>query len=191
MGVRVVIAEDEAIVRLDLKEILQEEGYEVVGETGRGDEAVKLVRDLEPDLAILDIRMPGIDGLSAAREITAEQRAAVLILTAYSQRNLIEEARDAGVLAYLIKPFQRSELIPAIEVALGRYNEMKALRAEVDGLEEQLETRRALDRAKGILMDECGMKEADAFGFIQKTAMSERARMKAISERIISGELRP
>lgn len=191
MGVRVVIAEDEAIVRLDLKEILQEEGYEVVGETGRGDEAVKLVRDLEPDLAILDIRMPGVDGLSAAREITAEQRAAVLILTAYSQRNLIEEARDAGVLAYLIKPFQRSELIPAIEVALGRYNEMKALRAEVDGLEEQLETRRALDRAKGILMDECGMKEADAFGFIQKTAMSERARMKAISERIIGGELRP
>jgi AmiR/NasT family two-component response regulator len=191
LGVRVVIAEDEAIVRLDLKEILQEEGYEVVGETGRGDEAVKLVRELSPDLAILDIRMPGVDGLSAAREITAEQRAAVLILTAYSQRNLIEEARDAGVLAYLIKPFQRSELIPAIEVALGRYNEMRALRAEVDGLEEQLETRRALDRAKGILMDECGMKEADAFGFIQKTAMSERARMKAISERIISGDLRP
>jgi response regulator NasT len=149
------------------------------------------VRELAPDLAILDIRMPGIDGLSAAREITAEQSAAVLILTAYSQRNLIEEARDAGVLAYLIKPFQRSELIPAIEVALGRYNEMRALRAEVDGLEEQLETRRALDRAKGILMDECGMKEADAFGFIQKTAMSERARMKAVSERIISGELRP
>jgi response regulator NasT len=191
LGVRVVIAEDEAIVRLDLKEILQEEGYEVVGETGRGDEAVRLVRELAPDLAILDIRMPGIDGLSAAREITAEQSAAVLILTAYSQRNLIEEARDAGVLAYLIKPFQRSELIPAIEVALGRYNEMRALRAEVDGLEEQLETRRALDRAKGILMDECGMKEADAFGFIQKTAMSERARMKAVSERIISGELRP
>jgi response regulator NasT len=191
LGVRVVIAEDEAIVRLDLKEILEEEGYEVVGETGRGDEAVKLVRELAPDLAILDIRMPGVDGLSAAREITAEQRAAVLILTAYSQRNLIEEARDAGVLAYLIKPFQRSELIPAIEVALGRYNEMRALRAEVDGLEEQLETRRALDRAKGILMDECGMKEADAFGFIQKTAMSERARMKAISERIIGGELRP
>jgi AmiR/NasT family two-component response regulator len=191
LGVRVVIAEDEAIVRLDLKEILQEEGYEVVGETGRGDEAVRLVRELAPDLAILDIRMPGIDGLSAAREITAEQSAAVLILTAYSQRNLIEEARDAGVLAYLIKPFQRSELIPAIEVALGRYNEMRALRAEVDGLEEQLETRRALDRAKGILMDECGMKEADAFGFIQKTAMSERARMKAVSERIIGGELRP
>jgi response regulator NasT len=191
LGVRVVIAEDEAIVRLDLKEILEEEGYDVVGETGRGDEAVKLVRELTPDLAILDIKMPGQDGLTAAREITSEQGAAVLILTAFSQRNLIEEARDAGVLAYLIKPFQRSELIPAIEVALGRFNEMKALRAEVDNLEDQLETRRALDRAKGVLMDECGLKEADAFSFIQKTAMTERTRMKDIAERIIRGDLRP
>jgi len=191
LGVRVVIAEDEAIVRLDLKEILEEEGYDVVGETGRGDEAVKLVRELAPDLAILDIKMPGQDGLTAAREITSEQSAAVLILTAFSQRNLIEEARDAGVLAYLIKPFQRSELIPAIEVALGRFNEMKALRAEVDNLEDQLETRRALDRAKGVLMDECGLKEADAFSFIQKTAMTERTRMKDIAERIIKGDLRP
>ncbi len=191
LGVRVVIAEDEAIVRLDLKEILEEEGYDVVGETGRGDEAVKLVRELAPDLAILDIKMPGQDGLTAAREITSEQGAAVLILTAFSQRNLIEEARDAGVLAYLIKPFQRSELIPAIEVALGRFNEMKALRAEVDNLEDQLETRRALDRAKGVLMDECGLKEADAFSFIQKTAMTERTRMKDIAERIIKGDLRP
>jgi len=191
VAVRVVIAEDEAIVRLDLKEILQEEGYEVVGETGRGDEAVKLVRELAPDLAILDIKMPGMDGLAAAREITSEQVSAVLILTAFSQRNLIEEARDAGVLAYLIKPFQRSELIPAIEVALGRYREMRALRAEVDNLEEQLETRRALDRAKGVLMDDCGLTEADAFSFIQKTAMSERVRMKAICERVIAGDLRP
>jgi response regulator NasT len=191
LGVRVVIAEDEAIVRLDLKEILEEEGYEVVGETGRGDEAVKLVHDLAPDLAILDIKMPGLDGLSAAREITSEQRAAVLILTAFSQRNLIEEARDAGVLAYLIKPFQRSELIPAIEVALGRFNEMKALRAEVGDLEESLETRRLTDRAKGILMDECGLKEIDAFSFIQKTAMQQRVKMKDIAGRIISGELRP
>lgn len=191
LGVRVVIAEDEAIVRLDLKEILEEEGYDVVGETGRGDEAVKLVRELAPDLAILDIKMPGQDGLTAAREITSEQGAAVLILTAFSQRNLIEEARDAGVLAYLIKPFQRSELIPAIEVALGRFNEMKALRAEVDNLEEQLETRRALDRAKGVLMDDCGLKEGDAFSFIQKTAMTERTRMKDIAERIIKGDLRP
>mgnify|MGYP000335997737 CR=1 FL=1 len=191
LGVRVVIAEDEALVRLDLKEILEEEGYEVVGETGRGDEAVKLVKELGPDLAILDIKMPGQDGLTAAREITSEQRAAVLILTAFSQRNLIEEARDAGVLAYLIKPFQRSELIPAIEVALGRFNEMRALKAEVDNLEEQLETRRSLDRAKGILMDECGMKESEAFSFIQKTAMERRQRMKAIADQIIGGDLRP
>ena len=191
LGVRVVIAEDEALVRLDLKEILEEEGYEVVGETGRGDEAVKLVQELSPDLAILDIKMPGQDGLTAAREITAEQRAAVLILTAFSQRNLIEEARDAGVLAYLIKPFQRTELIPAIEVALGRFNEMRALKSEVSNLEEQLETRRVLDRAKGILMDECGMKEADAFSFVQKTAMERRQKMKAIAESVISGDLRP
>ena len=191
LGVRVVIAEDEALVRLDLKEILEEEGYEVVGETGRGDEAVKLVQELAPDLAILDIKMPGQDGLTAAREITAEQRAAVLILTAFSQRNLIEEARDAGVLAYLIKPFQRTELIPAIEVALGRFNELLALNSEVSNLEEQLETRRVLDRAKGILMDECGMKEADAFSFVQKTAMERRQKMKAIAESIISGDLRP
>jgi two-component system, response regulator PdtaR len=191
LGVRVVIAEDEAIVRLDLKEILEEEGYEVVGETGRGDEAVKLVQELGPDLAILDIKMPGQDGLAAARQITGDQSAAVLILTAFSQRNLIEEARDAGVLAYLIKPFQRSELIPAIEVALGRFNEMRALKAEVDSLEEQLETRRSLDRAKGILMDECGLKEGDAFSFIQQRAMQERAKMKLIAERVIAGELRP
>jgi response regulator NasT len=191
LGVRVVIAEDEAIVRLDLKEILEEEGYDVVGETGRGDEAVKLVQELSPDLAILDIKMPGQDGLAAAREITADHSAAVLILTAFSQRNLIEEARDAGVLAYLIKPFQRSELIPAIEVALGRFNEMRALKAEVDNLEEQLETRRALDRAKGVLMDECGLKEGDAFSFIQQRAMQERAKMKVIAERVIAGELRP
>ena len=191
LGVRVVIAEDEALVRLDLKEILEEEGYDVVGETGRGDEAVRLVQELSPDLAILDIKMPGQDGLTAAREITSEQRAAVLILTAFSQRNLIEEARDAGVLAYLIKPFQRTELIPAIEVALGRFNEMRALKAEVDNLEEQLETRRSLDRAKGILMDECGLKEADAFSFVQKTAMERRQKMKVIAEQIIRGDLRP
>ncbi|HEX7165957.1 MAG TPA: response regulator [Acidimicrobiales bacterium] len=191
MAVRVVIAEDEAIVRLDLKEILEEEGYEVVGETGRGDEAVRLVRDLEPDLAVLDIKMPGMDGLAAAREISGEQRSAVLILTAFSQRNLIEEARDAGALAYLIKPFQRSELVPAIEVALGRFHEMRALRDEVQGLENQLETRRVVDRAKGILMDECGLKEHEAFSFVQKTAMQQRVTMKSIAEHVIAGELRP
>src|SRR4051794_19439410 len=141
VAVRVVIAEDEAIIRLDLKEILQEQGYEVVGETGRGDEAISLVNELKPDLAILDIRMPGVDGLAAAREIAGERKAAVLILTAYSQRDLIEEARDAGALAYIVKPFQASEVIPAIEVALGRFQELKAIADQVESLSQQLETR--------------------------------------------------
>ena len=191
MGTRVVIAEDETIIRLDLKEILQEEGYEVVGETGRGDEVVDLVKATQPDLAILDIRMPGMDGLTAAREITSERRAAVLILTAFSQRNLIEEARDAGALAYLVKPFQTNELIPAIEVALGRFAEMKALEQENKNLEEQLETRRWVDRAKGMLMDRHGMSEADAFRFIQQAAMRERQTMRVVAKRIVDGELGP
>jgi response regulator NasT len=188
---RVVIAEDEAIIRLDLKETLEEEGYEIVGETGRGDEAVDLVKEHEPDIAILDIKMPGLDGLSAAREIAGERRAAVLILTAFSQRDLIEQARDSGALAYLVKPFQRSELIPAIEVAIGRFREMKALQDQTQSLEDQLETRKVVDRAKGKLMDEHGLSESDAFSFIQKTAMQERMTMKAISERVIAGELSP
>ena len=191
MAVRVVIAEDEAIIRLDLKETLEEEGYEVVGETGRGDEAVKLVREHQPDIAILDIKMPGLDGLQAAREITKERNAAVLILTAFSQRDLIEQARDAGALAYLVKPFQRSELIPAVEVALGRFQEMRALEAEVKGLEDQLETRRLVDRAKGLLMDKHGLSENDAFSFIQKTAMRERSTMKSIAQQVIDGGLHP
>jgi AmiR/NasT family two-component response regulator len=191
LAVRVVIAEDEAIIRLDLKETLEEEGYEVVGETGRGDDAVKLVREHKPDIAILDIKMPGIDGLQAAREITAERGAAVLILTAFSQRDLIEQARDAGALAYLVKPFQRSELIPAVEVALGRFQEMRALEEEVKGLEDQLETRRLVDRAKGLLMDKHGQSENDAFSFIQKTAMRERTTMKAVAQQIIDGGLQP
>ena len=191
MAVRVVIAEDEAVIRLDLKEILEEEGYEVVGETGRGDEAVELVRQTSPDLAILDIRMPGMDGLAAAREIAGERRAAVLILTAFSQRNLIEEARDAGALAYLVKPFQTSELIPAIEVALGRFHELQALENENRSLEDQLETRRVVDRAKGMLMDRHGMREGDAFRFIQQTAMRERQTMKVVARRILDGELVP
>jgi AmiR/NasT family two-component response regulator len=188
---RVVIAEDEAIIRLDLKETLVEEGYEVVGETGRGDEAVELVKAHEPDIAILDIKMPGLDGLSAAREIAGERRAAVLILTAFSQRDLIEQARDAGALAYLVKPFQRSELIPAIEVAIGRFQEMKALADQAQNLEDQLETRKVVDRAKGMLMDGHSMSEGEAFSFIQKTAMRERLTMKLVSERVIAGELSP
>jgi two-component system, response regulator PdtaR len=188
---RVVIAEDEAIIRLDLKETLEEEGYEIVGETGRGDEAVELVKEHDPDIAILDIKMPGLDGLSAAREISGERRAAVLILTAFSQRDLIEQARDAGALNYLVKPFQRSQLIPAIEVALGRFQEMRSLQDQAASLEDQLETRKIVDRAKGKLMDERKLSEADAFAFIQKTAMRERMTMKAISEQILEGTLEP
>ena len=191
MATRVVIAEDEAIIRLDLKETLEEEGYEVVGETGRGDEAVKLVRELEPDLAILDIKMPGLDGLAAAREIVAEGRCAVLILTAFSQRDLIEQARDAGALAYLVKPFERSELVPAVEVAIGRNQEINALKDQTASLEEQLETRKIVDRAKGKLMDDFSLNENAAFGFIQKRAMSERVTMRDISQRIIDGDIKP
>ena len=191
MSTRVVIAEDEAIIRLDLKETLEEEGYDVVGETGRGDEAVQLVRELTPDLAILDIKMPGLDGLEAARAITADRKAAVLILTAFSQRDLIEQARDAGALAYLVKPFQRSELIPAVEVALGRFREMQALSDQNSSLEEQLETRKIVDRAKGILMDDHGMTESDAFGWIQKRAMQDRRTMRAVADQVVAGELSP
>jgi len=191
VSTRVVIAEDEAIIRLDLKETLEEEGYEVVGETGRGDEAVELVRQLEPDLAILDIKMPGLDGLAAAREITSERTSAVLILTAFSQRDLIEQARDAGALAYLVKPFQRTELIPAVEVALGRFREMQALFDQNSTLEEQLETRKVVDRAKGILMDDHGLSEGDAFSWIQKRAMSDRVTMRRVAEQVIAGELAP
>jgi two-component system, response regulator PdtaR len=188
---RVVIAEDEAIIRLDLKETLEEEGYEVVGETGRGDEAVTMVTELEPDLAILDIKMPGLDGLAAAREISAERRAAVLILTAFSQRDYIEQARDAGALAYLVKPFQRSQLIPAVELALGRFAEMKALHDTAANLEDQLETRKVVERAKGKLMDEHAMPEGEAFAFIQRTAMRERRTMKDIAQQVVDGAITP
>lgn len=191
MTIRVVIAEDEAIIRLDLKETLEEEGYEVVGETGRGDKAVELVREHTPDLAILDIKMPGMDGLEAARLITKDRICGVLVLTAFSQREVIEEARDAGALAYLVKPFQKSDLIPAIEVAIGRFREMQALNGEVEVLGEQLETRKTLDRAKGILIDQFKMSESDAYGFIQRGAMNHRTTMRAVADMIVSGELRP
>jgi AmiR/NasT family two-component response regulator len=187
----VVIAEDEAIIRLDLRETLVDEGYDVIGETGRGDEAVELVRERRPDLVILDIKMPGMGGLDAARVITEERLAAVLILTAFSQRDLIVQARDAGALAYLVKPFQRSDLVPAIEVALGRFAEMRALQEQSADLEERLANRKILDRAKGILMDESALGEQAAFRFIQTTAMAERTTMKLVAERIIAGDLRP
>jgi AmiR/NasT family two-component response regulator len=191
VATRVVIAEDEAIIRLDLRETLEEEAYEVVGETGRGDEAIRLVRELRPDLAILDIKMPGVDGLDAARAITAEHICAVLILTAFSQRELVEQARDAGALAYLVKPFQKTDLVPAIELAIGRFRELAAYREENRELQEQRETRKIVDRAKGKLMDEHGLRESEAFTFIQRRAMSERTRMRAVAERILAGELTP
>jgi two-component system, response regulator PdtaR len=188
---RVVIAEDEAIIRLDLRETLEEEGYDVVGECGRGDQAVELVRSLKPDLAILDVKMPGIDGIEAARLINAEKICGILVLTAFSQREFVERARDAGALAYLVKPYQKSDLIPAMELAIGRFREMQALASDVASLEDQLATRKLVDRAKGMLMDGNGMKEAEAFAFIQKKAMSERTRMKDVADRIISGDLTP
>jgi len=191
MSIRVVIAEDEAIIRLDLKETLEEEGYEVVGETGRGDKAVDLVRELRPDLAILDIKMPGMDGIEAARLITKDRVCGVLVLTAFSQREVIEQARDAGALAYLVKPFQKTDLVPAIEVAIARFKEMQALNGEVDALEEQLEARKTIDRAKGILIDQCSLSEDDAYGFIQRGAMNHRSTMKAVADMVIAGELRP
>jgi len=191
MSIRVVIAEDEAIIRLYLKETLEEEGYIVVGETGRGDKAVDLVREHRPDLAILDIKMPGMDGLEAARLITKDRICGVLVLTAFSQREIIEEARDAGALAYLVKPFQKSDLIPAIEVAIGRFREMQALNGEVEVLGEQLEARKSIDRAKGILIDQFKMSESDSYGFIQRGAMNHRTTMKAVADMVVSGELRP
>ncbi len=189
--VRVVIAEDEAIIRLDLKEILEGEGYEVVGETNRGDEAIELVRAHQPDLAILDIKMPGMDGLTAAHAITDERLAAVLILTAFSQHDLVEQAREAGALAYLVKPFQKSDLIPAIEMALGRHEEMVALERENADLAARLEARKLTDRAKGRLMDEHGMTEADSWRFLQKTAMDSRRRVADVARDVIDGTLTP
>jgi AmiR/NasT family two-component response regulator len=191
MSVRVVIAEDEAIIRLDLKETLEQEGYEVVGLTGRGDEAVTLVRNLKPDLAILDIKMPVMDGIAAAKEITTGRMAAVLILTAFSQRELVQQATEAGAMSYLVKPFQTSALIPAIEVALARFAEVTSLEQQSDDLREQLETRRLVHRAQGVLQDQCGMNEAEAFTFIQRTAMRQRTRMKVVAEQILAGTLRP
>ena len=191
MSQRVVIAEDEAIIRLDLREMLEDEGYEVVAETGRGDEAVELVEEHSPDLCIFDIKMPGMDGLAAASEVSSKRQAAVVILTAFSQRHLIEQARDAGVLSYLVKPLQREERVSAIEVAMGRFEEMRQLDATVQELQDQLEARKAVDRAKGRLMDDHGISEQEAFEFIQKTAMSKRSTMLDVANKIIGGLLEP
>ncbi len=191
-----VIAEDEAIIRLDLKEILTSAGYEVVGESGRGDEAVEMVAEHEPDLVILDIKMPGLDGLQAAREITSRHQVAVMLLTAFSQRDLIEEARDAGVSAYLVKPFQARELLPAVADVLSRARQEWAIAAEESkepavAAEDKIATRRVVDQAKAALMDVSDMSENDAFTFIQQTAMQNRARMRDVAQQIVDGTLTP
>jgi AmiR/NasT family two-component response regulator len=186
---RVVLAEDEAIIRLDLKELLEEEGYQVVGETGRGDDVVALVDEHGPDLVILDIKMPGRDGLSVARELAGARRAAVVVLTAFSQRELIEEARDAGALAYLVKPYQKSDLVPAIEVAMGRFAELTGLARTVDDLHGRLDARRDIDRAKGRLMDTHAITEQAAWQFLQRQAMSSRLRVEAVARQVLEGEV--
>lgn len=191
MRPRVVIAEDEAIIRLDLREILEGQGYDVVGEAGRGDEAVDLVRALLPDLVILDVKMPALDGLAVARLVTEERLAAVLVLTAFSQRELVEDARDAGALAYLVKPFQEKDLVPAIEVALARHAERMALERNVADLEARLEARKLVDRAKGLLMDRHGLDEQSAWRFIQTAAMNGRTNVGLVAHQVLAGELVP
>ncbi|MFV0316882.1 MAG: ANTAR domain-containing response regulator [Microthrixaceae bacterium] len=191
MPTRVVVAEDEAIIRMDLRELLTEEGYDVVGEAGRGDLALSQVTENRPDVALLDIKMPGMDGISVARRINAERICAVVLVTAFSQRELIEEATDAGVHGYVVKPFERHDLVPAIEVALARFKAESLLAEQVANAEERLEVRKLVDRAKGLLMDRHGLSEADAFGFIQKTAMTSRRQMRDVSEDIVAGSLVP
>jgi two-component system, response regulator PdtaR len=188
---RLLIAEDEAIIRLDLKEMLEEEGYAVVGEAADGEAALRLAREQSPDLVIMDVKMPGMDGLTAAGKIVDEQLGAVLILTAFSQRDLVQRAAEAGAMGYLVKPFQKSDLMPAIDIALARHAQLSAVRGESANLSEQLETRKAVDKAKGRLMDGQGMSEADAFRHIQKRAMNERRSMRAIAEEIVDAGSRP
>jgi two-component system, response regulator PdtaR len=181
----VVIAEDEALIRLDLKEMLEEEGYLVAGEVGDGASAVDLAQRLRPDLVIMDVKMPGLDGISAAEQISAERLAPVVILTAFSQRDLVKRASDAGAMAYLIKPFTRADLVPAIEIAVSRFQEITALDSEVAGLRDRLEVRKLLDRAKGLLQADRGITEAEAFRWIQKSSMDRRMTMRAVAEEVI------
>jgi len=183
--VRVVVAEDEAIIRLDLVETLREEGYEVVGETGRGDEVLDLVRALAPDVAVVDIKMPGLDGLSAAKSISDAGLAAVVVLTAFSQRGLVDQARESGVLGYVVKPFQKAELVAAIEMARGRHAEVQQLRGQVHALQQRLEDRKQIDRAKGRLMDREGLGESEAFARLQRLAMDGRTTMRAVADRLL------
>ncbi len=182
---RVVIADDESIIRMDLKEMLTHLGYMVVGEAGDGTSAVHMARELRPDLVIMDIKMPGLDGVSAAKILTEEQIAPVLLLTAYSQRELIEGAREAGVIAYLVKPFREADLVPAIEIALARFCEYRELRQEIADLKDVLETRKLVERAKGLLMDTQGLSEAEAFRRIQQISMNTRRPMREVASAIL------
>lgn len=183
---RVVIAEDEALIRMDLAEMLADEGYEVVGEAGDGQRAIELAEEHRPDLVVLDVKMPVLDGIAAAERIAAQRIAPVVILTAFSQRELVERARDAGAMAYLVKPFSASDLVPAIEMAMSRFAELSQLEAEVGDLTERLETRKLVDRAKGVLQKDLGLAEPDAFRWIQKTAMDLRLSMKQVAEGVIT-----
>jgi two-component system, response regulator PdtaR len=182
----VLIAEDEALIRLDLREMLEEEGYVVAGEASDGETAVQLAEQLKPDLVIMDVKMPGLDGISAAERITASHIAPVVILTAFSQRDLVQRASEAGAMAYLIKPFTKADLVPAIEVAASRFAEMAALSTEVGSLRDRLEVRKLLDRAKGYLQDSRGMTEGQAFRWIQKSSMDRRLTMRAVAEEVLA-----
>ena len=190
-GLRVLVVEDEALIRLDLTEMLTEEGYVVAGEAADGEQAIELARSLRPDLVIMDVKMPKVDGIAAAASIVGERIAPVVMLTAFSQRDLIEQARDAGAMAYLVKPFARHELVPAIELGVSRFAERKALEDEVATLTERLETRKLVDRAKGLLMTRRQMSEPDAFRWIQRTAMDRRTTMKAVAEAVVDGLATP
>ena len=183
---RVVIAEDEALIRMDLAEMLADEGYDVVGQAGDGQQAVDLAEQLRPDLVILDVKMPVLDGIAAAERIAGQRIAPVVMLTAFSQRDLVERARDAGAMAYLVKPFSQSDLAPAIEMAVSRFAEVAALEAEVADLEERLETRKAVERAKNVLQRDLGLSEPDAFRWIQKTAMDLRLTMRQVADGVIT-----
>jgi len=184
---RIVVAEDEAIIRLDLAEMLGESGYEVVGQANNGEQAVELTRKHRPDLVIMDVKMPVLDGISAAEAIGKERIAPVIMLTAFSQKELVERARDAGVMAYIVKPFTKDDLGPAIDIARSRWTELTALEGEVTDLGERLETRKAVDRAKGVLMQQLKLSEADAFRWIQKTAMDRRLGMREVAEAVLTG----
>ena len=188
---KVVLAEDEALIRLDLRESLIEVGYDVVGEAADGAHAVALVRETKADVVILDVMMPGVDGITAAREIMTDRLCAVVILTAFSQRDLVEQARDAGAMSYLVKPFQPQELVPAIELAVARFREYDVLAKETESLSDRLETRKILDRAKGKLMDSYALTEQDSFRFIQQTAMSRRTTMTKIASAVLEEDLGP